>query len=102
MMKKFLYYVIPCMAFVLVVGQIVVTNELAGVGRDIRSFDSEIATLADEHDLLSQQVASASSLTSISQKAALAGFVAPKKSNIIALDDSSDVAVVLPGKTSVQ
>lgn len=101
-MKKFLYIVVPCTAFVLVVGQIVVTNELAGVGNDIRTLDTQIATLTDEHDLVSAQVASASSLTSISQKAALSGFVAPKKANVIALDDSSDVAIILPGKTSVQ
>lgn len=108
-MKKFLYIIVPCMAFVLVVGQIVVTNELAGVGNDIRTLDAQIATLTDEHDLVSQEVASASSLISISQKAQAAGFVAPKKTNIIALDDSSDVAVnppagrqVLPGNPSVQ
>lgn len=101
-MKKFLYIVVPCTAFVLVVGQIVVINELAGVGTDIRTLDTEIATLTDEHDLVSQEVASASSLTSISQKAQAAGFVAPKKANIIALDDSSDVAVNLPGNPSVQ
>ncbi len=101
-MKKFLYVIVPCMAFVLMVGQIIVTNELAGVGNDIGSLDSDIAALTDEHDLLSQQVASASSLTSISQKAVLAGFVAPKKANVIALDDSVDVAVILPGRSSVQ
>ena len=100
-MKKFLYIVVPCMAFVLVVVQIVAINELAGVGGDIGSLDADIARLTDEHDVLSQQVASASSLTTLFQKAATAGFVAPKKANIIALDESVDVAVVLP-RTSVQ
>lgn len=102
MIKKFLYVATPCIAFVLVVGQIIVTNELAGVRKDIHWLDLEIAALTDEHDLLSQYVASASSLLSISQKAATAGFVAPKKANIIALDDSIDVAVILPGNPSVQ
>lgn len=101
-MKKFLYIVVPCLAFVLVVAQIVITNELAGVRNDIASLDGDIAALTDEYNLLSQHAASASALATISQKAGLAGFVAPTKSNILVLDEASDVAIVLPGNPSVQ
>jgi cell division protein FtsL len=97
--KKFLYVGIPILAFVLVVVQVVMTNELAGVRNEIRKLDSEIATLADDHDLLSQQVASASALATVSEKANMAGFVSPTKSNVIALDDSITVALNLPAST---
>lgn len=99
--KKFIYVFTPIAALVLVVSQIIISNELAGARSVIRSLDSEIVTLSEEHDILTQQVASASALTTLSIKAALSGFIAPTETNVMALDDSYTVAQA-PGSTSVQ
>jgi len=92
-MKKFVYIVVPVVAFILIISQIILSNELAGARGVIRTFDSNIATLTEEHDILSQQVASASALTTISQKALLVGFIAPTKTNVVSIDGSYSVAV---------
>lgn len=99
--KKIIYVVTPCVASVLVVSQIILSNELAGARSVIASLDSEISALSEEGDFLSAQVASASALSTIGQKALSSGFVAASKSNIIALDDSYSVAQA-PADTSVQ
>ncbi|OGG13681.1 hypothetical protein A2875_01675 [Candidatus Gottesmanbacteria bacterium RIFCSPHIGHO2_01_FULL_46_14] len=88
-MKKFLYVGVPIVAFILIVGQILIANELAGVRTNIHSLDTQIATLTDERDLLRQQVASASALTTVSAKAKLAGFIPPTKSSVLSLGDSA-------------
>lgn len=66
----------PLIAAVLVVVEIGLSNEFAGMSRNAMQLDSDIETLRTENELLSQKVASASSLLTIEAKAAAMGFTA--------------------------
>lgn len=92
---KYLAGIVPCVAIVLVVVQFIVTNEFVGMKDGARQVDATIGKLQDERDVLSQAVASASALATISQRAAEAGFIEPSKSQYFVIDTLS-VAARLP------
>src|SRR5687767_3237184 len=78
----------PLAVGLLIVVEIILTNQLVGGGREVRSVDMAIDTLRQENAILEQKVASASSLLTVSVKAAEAGFVAPEKSQFLTLAPS--------------
>jgi hypothetical protein len=78
----------PFVAGILMVIEIVITNQLVGGSRQVRLADSSIDVLRQENALLEQQVASASSLLTISVKAKEAGFVEPAKSQFLTIAPS--------------
>lgn len=88
-MKRFIGKTIiriaPFFAFFLIVIEIILTNQLVAEGRTVRSVDMAIDALRQENAILTQQVASASALLTISVKATEMGFVAPAKSQFITL-----------------
>lgn len=80
--------IVPTLAVVLAVVQIVLVNQSAGTGKTVRSVDITVDTLQKENELLEQRVASASSLATISVKARDMGFVEPDKTQYLTLGTS--------------
>lgn len=72
-----LYFFIPATALILIVTEIFATNELVSEGRKIHDVDLKIETVSNENDLLASQIASASALATIQQKAKDNGFIKP-------------------------
>ena len=71
----------------LAVGQLLVTNELASLGQSVGELDDRIEAAREVHELLGQEVASASSLLAIEEKAKELGFVEPTKTSYVTLSD---------------
>lgn len=65
---------LPLMVVLLLVVEILVTNELAGFGRKVAQADRAVDTLKEENQLLQEKVASLSSLLTIEDKARALGF----------------------------
>jgi hypothetical protein len=78
----------PIIAAILIVFEIILTNQLVGGGRMVRTTDMAIDTLRSENALLEQKVASASSLATVTVKAQEQGFVEPSKSQFLTLSTS--------------
>lgn len=65
---------LPLLAIVLLVVEILVTNELVGFGKKVGEADRAIEVLKEENQLLQEKVASLSSLLTIEEKALTLGF----------------------------
>lgn len=59
----------------MVVGQVIVSNKLSTSGTVLDNLSRETAILAEENAVLKTELASASSLTNLSQKAKEKGFI---------------------------
>lgn len=59
----------PILVVLLVVVELLVTNELAGFGRKVAEADRSIEAVSEENQLLNEKIASLSSLITIDQKA---------------------------------
>lgn len=66
--------VLGVFALMLLVGQILVSNRIANSGSHLSEIESEISQLSHATTLLEEKIASASSLTTISQKAHVLGL----------------------------
>lgn len=66
---------LPIVAAALVLMQLLVSNALAGGGRNTQSLDLTIETIRAENELLRQQLATETSLKIIEAKAKESGFV---------------------------
>jgi len=89
---KALNILVPCGAVVLVVLQVIVSNELATLNASVGRLDVEIAQARDTHEILSTQVASASSLMVLRDKALELGFHEPTSRQVISLTPEVPVA----------
>ncbi len=65
---------IPILVILLVVVELLVTNELAGFGKRLAETDRAIEVVKEENQLMSENIASLSSLLTISEKAREFGF----------------------------
>ncbi|OGG11279.1 hypothetical protein A2Z00_02220 [Candidatus Gottesmanbacteria bacterium RBG_13_45_10] len=74
---------IPFIVAMLIVIEIVMTNQLVGSGREVSQIDSTIEALTQENEILHQEVASASSLLTITEKATVMGFVDQSKARYL-------------------
>ena len=74
---KACFHVLPILLIVVVLAEFMVTNYLAGKGREVGSIERQIGVLQDENERLAQQVASASSLLNVSGRARALGFIEP-------------------------
>lgn len=83
------------MAITLVVGQLIVTNNLASTAHNMREFDATISKVSEKNDQIAQQIASASALQTISEKAQVLGFRLSKTSDFISLGQN-EVALLVP------
>lgn len=88
--KLFSYSIrfIPVLIVVLIVAEIAVANQLACFGIKVRSTDVAIATLQEENQRLLQEVASASSLLTLTGKAKELGFIASHEYNTMGASES--------------
>lgn len=67
--------ILPFFVVILLVVEILVTNELAGFGKRVSQIDRSIDTLQEENQLLQEKVASLSSLLTIEDKSKALGFI---------------------------
>ncbi len=67
--------ILPLLVIILLVVEILVTNELAGFGKKVSETDRAIDTIKEENQLLQEKVASLSSLLTIEEKSRGFGFV---------------------------
>lgn len=74
-----LFITIPITAVVLGVASIFVHNFLATSGSDLKSLESAAQVLTGQNSLLHQQIAQASSLTLLKDKAPSLGFLTPER-----------------------
>lgn len=65
---------LPILVILLLVVEILVTNELAGFGKKVSATDRAIDTLKEENQLLQEKVASLSSLLAIEEKSHMLGL----------------------------
>lgn len=65
---------LPLATVILLVVEILVTNELVGFGKKVGEADRAIDVLREENQLLQEKVASLSSLLTIEEKAHALGF----------------------------
>lgn len=84
--------ILPLLAVFLIIAQVFATNQLAGLGETVTGIDMRIESLREENALLDQQVASASSLIMIEQKAKEYGFAQAKPSSYIHLEEDLPIA----------
>ncbi len=92
-LARILNVILPVTAIVLVVFQVVVSNELATLGKRLSELDAEVRVVSDLNEELRTEVASASSLLTLRARAQLLGFVEPTTKQIMNL--TSDVPVAL-------
>ena len=67
--------VLPFTAVLFILIEIILTNELAGLGKRVRFIDEQTGIVMQENTILEQHIASASSLLVIEQKAQEHGFL---------------------------
>ncbi len=65
---------IPILVVLLVVVELLVTNELAGFGKRLAETDRAIDIVKEKNQLMNEKIASLSSLLTISEKARNLGF----------------------------
>lgn len=78
---------LPIIAILLLVVEILVTNELAGFGKRLAQTDRAVDALREENQLLSEKVSSLSSLLTIEERARVLGFTATLKTVTIGSED---------------
>lgn len=83
---------VPVAAIVLIVFQVVFSNELAMLGKKMGQLDMAVVKEQDVHETLETQVASASSLMALRERALTLGFHEPTQSQIIAISPKEPVA----------
>lgn len=80
---------IPGIVIILVVIEILWSNTLVVSGKQVSWVDLEIISLRQANEQLAQQVASASSLTTIAIKAADMGFVEPEARQFVMIGNET-------------
>ncbi len=78
---------LPLFAVILLVVEILVTNQLVGFGRKVHEVDRAIETVKEENQLLQERVASLSSLLTIEEKARALGFTLTPPLVTIGMED---------------
>lgn len=85
-MKRFikgLIRLLPVLAVLLLGVEIIVANELAGLGKNLAVTDAAIQQELATNEMLATQVASSSSLLAVRQKAQALGFREPTKEQVL-------------------
>lgn len=79
--------ILPLLALVLLVVEILVTNELAGFGKKVSDADRAIETVREENQLLQEKVASFSALITIEEKARALGYTVTPTVVVVGQED---------------
>jgi len=85
---------LPLTAVVLLIVQVVISNELAALGKQMGQLDAAVRLESDVKESLAIQVASASSLLTLRERATIAGFVEPTTKQIMNLSLQVPVAAL--------
>lgn len=99
---KLLQIALPVAAVVLLVVQVVVSNELGKLGNRMGQLDMAVNDQRSSHEILQAEVASASALMTIRDKAVALGFHDPAQNQIIALTPQVPVAFGVNSRQPVQ
>jgi len=99
-LMRLLEVLLPITAVILIVFQIVVSNELAALGKQLGRLDAQAREAMDTKEALSIQVASASSLLTLRERAETLGFIEPTAKQIVNLSRETPVAALDVGKNS--
>ncbi len=84
---------LPVAAIILIVTQVVISNELAALGKRLGQLDTQVRVETDLNEALATEVASASSLLVLRERAQLLGFVEPTAKQIMSLTLEVPVAL---------
>jgi cell division protein FtsL len=95
-LARSLAFILPVLAIFLVVTQVIVSNELATLGKKLGKLDTDISFANDMHEALATEVASASSMIALKDRAIAAGFHAPTKDQVMAISVVAPVAFSEP------
>ncbi len=90
---KILLKSLPLFVIALVVVQVVISNYLATLGQSLGDIDTKIESLQGTNALLESEVASASSLLTISAKAKERGFIKPTAASFVVLGGALPLAL---------
>lgn len=90
---KIIETILPLVAVILVVSQVVVSNQLVALGGELGKLDVEIRKEIDVKESLSIEVASASSLLMLRERAKDLGFMDPTSKQIITISREIPVAL---------
>jgi len=88
--------IIQWLVILLVIGELVWTNTLVRSGRDVTATDLAISELRRQNEELAYQVASASAILTIAQKAKEAGFVTPLPSQFVMMGGETLPVALVP------
>ena len=80
-----LFKLLPVFAVLLIIVEIIVTNQMAGSGKVVHSVDISIDALRQENELLAEEVASASSLMTIAARASVLGLHEANKNQYLTI-----------------
>lgn len=98
---KIIGIILPIAAVVMIILQVVVSNELATLGKKLGQLDLNVKLESDINEAMRTEVASASSLLVMRDRAELLGFVEPTSKQVISL--TSEVPVALkPGDALIR
>ena len=84
---------LPITAVILLVFQVIISNELATLGKKLGQLDVDVRLVSDVRESLSIEVASASSLLALRERALSQGFVEPTNKQIMNLSLQVPVAL---------
>lgn len=77
--------ILPPLAGILAITEIIFINQFVGSGQKILAVDTSIDSMTFENSLLEQQIASASSLVTIEVKSKAMGFTEPTTSQYLTI-----------------
>lgn len=94
-LTKILFYLLPVIAFTLLIWQVKTAQELASLGHTVQKINQQIDLIKDENQKLAEEVASVSALLNIEYQAISMGFVQPASNQFINLRPA-EFSVALP------
>lgn len=86
--------ILPITAVILLIVQVIISNELATLGKQMGQLDAKVRLESDVHESLAIEVASASSLLTLRERAAAIGFMEPSTKQIMNLTLQVPVAAL--------
>lgn len=86
-------FMLPLTAIILLVFQVVLSNELTTHGKQVGELEKEVRLAKDEKEAITIEVASASSLLTIRSRAEALGFTEPTIKQILTLTPQVPVAI---------
>lgn len=86
-------FILPLTAIILLVFQVVLSNELTTHGKQVGELEKEVWLAKDEKEALTIEVASASSFLTLGRRAEALGFMEPQSKQILTLTTAVPVAI---------